>query len=76
MRGGEEEQPNFAFNWNIGIIYFTPPRREGGSLENARSGEDERERKKKREREELEIFFDPRKRERKRKKGRIEEEDA
>lgn len=43
MRGGEEEQPNFAFNWNIGIIYFTPPRREGGSLENARSGEDERE---------------------------------
>lgn len=74
MRGGEEEQPNFAFNWNIGIIYFTPPRREGGSLENARSGEDERERKKKRE--ELEIFFDPRKRERKRKKGRIEEEEA
>lgn len=72
MRGGEEEQPNFAFNWNIGIIYFTPPRREGGSLENARSGEDERERKKKRE--ELKFFFDPRKRERK--KGRIEEEDA
>lgn len=54
MRGGEEEQPNFAFNWNIGIIYFTPPRREGGSLENARSGEDERERKKKRE--ELKFF--------------------
>lgn len=54
MRGGEEEQPNFAFNWNIGIIYFTPSRREGGSLENARSGEDERERKKKRE--ELKFF--------------------
>lgn len=49
MRGGEEEQPNFAFNWNIGIIYFTPPRREGGSLENARSGEDERERERKKE---------------------------
>lgn len=74
MRGGEEEQPNFAFNWNIGIIYFTPPRREGGSLENARSGEGESERKKKRE--ELKFFFDPRKRERKRKKGRIEEEEA
>lgn len=49
MRGGEEEQPNFAFNWNIGIIYFTPSRREGGSLENARSGEDERERERKKE---------------------------
>lgn len=73
MRGGEEEQPNFAFNWNIGIIYFTPPRREGGSLENARSGEDEREREKEKKRR-VEIFFDPRKRERK--KGRIEEEDA